>query len=65
MLIEAIEEAVGNGQGVGVGAAGQGQTADDDVEAGCGRSVVAVVVEVSLVHYVADLFECGVGSEPE
>jgi hypothetical protein len=65
VLIQAVEEPVGDGQGVVVGAVGQGEAADQYVQASCGGGVVAFVGQVGFVDDAADLFQGRVGLQAE
>jgi threonine dehydrogenase-like Zn-dependent dehydrogenase len=65
VLVQAVEEPVGDREGVVVGAAGQGQAADQDIEADRGGGVVAVVGQVGFVDDAADLFQRRVGGQVE
>ena len=65
MLVQAVEEPVGDGEGVVVRAAGQGEAADRDVQACCGGRVVAFVGQVGFVDDAADLFQGRVGVQAE
>src|SRR5712691_6940011 len=54
VLVQAVEQPVGDGEGFVVGAAGQGEAADQDVEARCGWCVVVFVGQVGFMNDVAD-----------
>src|SRR6266702_6253489 len=54
VLVQSVEEPVGDGEGGVVGLAGQGQAADQDVQARGGGGVVLVVGQIGCGDEAAD-----------